>query len=140
MVFKTISCRFDSFFSRFSNYLMNLSIFGFTLPSDKKIIYSLSKLYGIGIPSAQKICRKLGLLPTLKVKDLTLQQQYNLVKLIKEKYIVENQLTEILKTSIQFYYKNGSLRGYRLRNGLPVNGQRTHTNGKTARKHLNYRK
>jgi len=42
--------------------------------------------------------------------------------------------------TIQFYQSNGSLRGYRLRNGLPVNGQRTHSNGKTARKRLNYRK
>jgi small subunit ribosomal protein S13 len=87
-----------------------------------------------------KICRKLALLPTLKIIDLTDTQQYNLVKLIKEKYIIENQLTELLISSIQFYSNNGSLRGYRLRNGLPVNGQRSHTNGKTARKHLNYRK
>jgi small subunit ribosomal protein S13 len=119
---------------------MSLSIFGCTLPAKKKVVYSLSKLYGIGVPCAQKICRKLALLPTLKIIDLTDRQQYNLVKLIKEKYIIENQLTELLISSIQFYSNNGSLRGYRLRNGLPVNGQRSHTNGKTARKHLNYRK
>jgi small subunit ribosomal protein S13 len=119
---------------------MNLSIFGFTLPPQKKVIYSLSILYGIGVPCATKICRKLGLLPTLKVKDLTNSQQYDMVKIIKEHFIVENQLKEKLMATIQFYQSNGSLRGYRLRNGLPVNGQRTHSNGKTARKRLNYRK
>ena len=119
---------------------MNLSIFGFTLPAQKKIVYSLSILYGIGVPCAKKICRNLGLLPTLKVKDLTSSQQYDLVKIIKDNYIVENQLKEKLIVTRQFYQTNGSIRGYRLRNGLPVNGQRTHTNGKTARKRLNYRK
>jgi ribosomal protein S13 len=61
---------------------MSLSIFGCTLPAKKKVVYSLSKLYGIGVPCAQKICRKLALLPTLKIIDLTDTQQYNLVKLI----------------------------------------------------------
>ena len=115
---------------------MSLIIFGRTLPQNKKIIYALTELYGIGLPSSFFICRDLGFLPSLKVKDLTDIQQYQLAKKIKNEFIVEGTLEEHLKLIIQAYQNNGSRRGYRLRNGLPVNGQRTHSNGKTARKHL----
>jgi len=116
---------------------MSLIIFGCTLPQNEKIIYALTKLYGIGISSSISICRDLGLLPNLKVKDLTDTQQYLIAKKIKNEFIVEGTLEEYLKLIIQGYQGNGSRRGYRLRNGLPVNGQRTHSNGKTARKSLN---
>lgn len=115
---------------------MSLIIFGRTLPQNKKIIYALTELYGIGLPSSLFICRDLGFLPSLEVKDLTDIQQYQLAKKIKNEFIVEGTLEEHLKLIIQAYQNNGSRRGYRLRNGLPVNGQRTHSNGKTARKHL----
>ena len=113
---------------------MSLIIFGRTLPQGKKIIHALTSLYGVGLTSATSICRDLGLLPTLKVIDLTDIQQYIIAKKIKNEFIVEGTLEEHLKTIIQGYQNNGSRRGYRLRNGLPVNGQRTHSNGKTARK------
>jgi small subunit ribosomal protein S13 len=96
---------------------MNLIIFGRTLPQDNKVVFALTKLYGIGISSSISICRDLGILPNLKIKDLTDRQQHLLAKKIKNEFI-------------------GSRRGYRLRNGLPVNGQRTHSNGNTARKRL----
>ena len=116
---------------------MSLIIFGKTLPQKKKIVFALTELYGIGISSSTSICRDLGLLPRLKIKDLTDIQQYQIAKKIKNEFIVEGTLEEHLKLIIQIYTNNGSRRGYRLRNGLPVNGQRTHSNGKTARKKLN---
>jgi small subunit ribosomal protein S13 len=115
---------------------MSLIIFGRTLSQNEKIIYALTKLYGIGLSSSISICRDLGLLPNLRVKDLTDSQQYFIAKKIKDEFIVEGTLEEHLKLIIQEYQGNGSRRGYRLRNGLPVNGQRTHSNGKTARKSL----
>jgi small subunit ribosomal protein S13 len=115
---------------------MNLIIFGRTLPQDNKVVFALTKLYGIGISSSISICRDLSILPNLKIKDLTDRQQHLLAKKIKNEFIVEGTLEEHLKLIIQGYQSNGSRRGYRLRNGLPVNGQRTHSNGNTARKRL----
>ena len=115
---------------------MNLIIYGRTLPQNKKIIHALTELYGIGLACSVSICRDLGLLPTLTIKDLTQTQRYIIAKKIKNEFIVEGTLEEQLKGILQGYQNNGSRRGYRLRNGLPVNGQRTHSNGNTARKRL----
>ena len=119
---------------------MNLTIFGRTLPQHKKVNFALTELYGIGRSSANEIARDLGFLPTLKVKDLTEIQKIQIAKKIKNEFLVEGGLEEEIKLIVQSYMTNGSRRGYRLRNGLPVNGQRTHSNGKTARKHLHSRK
>lgn len=113
---------------------MNLVIFGVTLPREKKVVYALPLLYGIGSSRAVKICRDLGIPFTLSIGELTELQQFSIAKKIKENYIVEGNLEEQLKLNLQRYYNNGSQRGYRLRNGLPVRGQRTHSNGKTARR------
>ena len=111
-------------------------ILGRNLPQYDKVVFALTKLYGNGISSSVSIYRDLGILPNLKVKDLTDMQQLLLAKKIKNEFIVEGTLEEYLKLIIQGYQTNGSRRGYRLRNGLPVNGQRTHSNGNTARKRL----
>ena len=118
---------------------MNLVIFGVTLPREKKVIYALPLLYGIGFKCAVQICRDLGLPKQLTIGELTENQQFELAKKIKDNFIVEGKLEELLKLDIQRYLNNGSQRGYRLRHGLPVRGQRTHSNGNTAyrRLHLN---
>lgn len=113
---------------------MNLVIFGVTLPRNKKLKYALPLLYGIGVTRAELICRELGLPPQLTISDLTETQQFAIAKKVKEDFIVEGNLEEQLKQDIQRYQNNGSLHGYRLRHGLPVRGQRTHSNGKTARR------
>lgn len=119
---------------------MNLVIFGVTLTRDKKVVYSLPQLYGIGLSRSRQICRELGLSPQLTIKELTEIQQFSIAKRIKDDFIVEGNLEEQLKQDIQRYQSNGSLHGYRLRNGLPVRGQRTHSNAKTARRRLYVRK
>ena len=116
------------------NLLMNLILFGITLPYTKKVIYALPLLYGIGSKCAQRICRILGLIPQLKIKDLTEMQKFELAKKVKEHFLVEGNLEEQLKIDIQHYQHNGSRHGYRLRNGLPSRGQRTRSNAKTARR------
>jgi small subunit ribosomal protein S13 len=111
-----------------------LVIFGVTLPKQKKLIYALPDLYGIGHKSAVRICQELGYAPNLHVEDLTESQQYAIAKKIKEEFRIEGNLRELVKANIQRYYVNGSIRGFRHRNHLPVRGQRTHSNGKTPRR------
>jgi small subunit ribosomal protein S13 len=111
-----------------------LVIFGVTLPKDKKIKYALPLLYGIGPASANKICLELGFAPNLKVSDLTEEQQFEIAKKVKEEYRLESNLREEIKGNIQRYISNGSIRGFRHRNKLPVRGQRTQSNAKTPRR------
>jgi small subunit ribosomal protein S13 len=111
-----------------------LIVFGITLKKDKKLCYALPELYGIGLVTARRIAYELGLSPNLKLKDLTEEQQYQIIKKIKDDYCLETNLQEKIKKNIQRYIMNGSLRGFRHKHKLPVRGQRTHTNGKTARR------
>jgi small subunit ribosomal protein S13 len=111
-----------------------LVIFGVTLTKEKKLIYALTDLYGIGLLTSKKICSELGLSPILKVKELTDFDQFALSKKIKEEIRIEENLKDLVKGNIQRMIANGSVRGFRHRNKLPVRGQRTHTNAKTARR------
>jgi small subunit ribosomal protein S13 len=111
-----------------------LLIFGVTLPKDKKVLYALPKLYGIGKASALKICKELGLSPELKIKDLIGEQQFLLAKKVKEEYRLEDNLREEIKSDVRRYMSNGSIRGSRHKNHLPVRGQRTKSNAKTPRR------
>ena len=111
-----------------------LIISGIKLLENKNIIYALPKLYGIGITKAQQICKELGFSSQTRIINLTEDERFSLIKKIKEEYIVEESLRDIIKNNIQHNISNGSLRGYRYRNKLPVRGQRTHTNAKNARK------
>lgn len=113
-----------------------LIIFGVTLLKNKQIRYALPLLYGIGRSSAEKICLELGYAPTLKIAELTEEQQFELAKKIKEDFRLENNLKEEIKGNVQRYISNGSIRGYRHRNKLPVRGQRTQSNAKTPRRVL----
>lgn len=119
---------------------MNLVIFGVTLARDKKVVYALPQLYGIGLTRSKQICGERGLPPQLTIKELTELQQFGIAKKIKEDFIVEGNLEEQLKQDLHRYQSNGSIRGYRLRHGLPVRGQRTHSNAKTARRRFHVRK
>jgi small subunit ribosomal protein S13 len=109
-------------------------IFGVKLVKNKKLIYALTDLYGIGLLSSKIICANLGLSPVLKVKDLTEKQQFSLSKKIKEEVRIEENLKDLVKGDIQRMISNGSVRGFRHRNKLPVRGQRTHSNAKTVRR------
>lgn len=111
-----------------------LIIFGIKLIQNKKVIYALPQLYGIGITLAKQICRELNFAPELTIGKLTAEQQFEIAKKIKEEFRVEENLKEIIKNNIQRYIGNNSVRGYRHKNHLPVRGQRTHTNAKTVKK------
>ena len=111
-----------------------LLIFGVTLPKDKKVLYALPKLYGIGKASALKICNELGFSPELKIKDLIGEQQFLLAKKVKEEYRLEDNLREEVKSDVRRYISNGSIRGSRHKHHLPVRGQRTKSNARTPRR------
>ena len=119
---------------------MNLIIFGLNMAPNKKVVFALTSLYGIGLARSKQICAFLGLTPELKIKDLTDRQQFAIAKRVKDAFIIEGNLEEQIKLDLNHHQTNGSQRGYRLRNGLPVRGQRTHSNGKTSRKRLSVRK
>lgn len=111
-----------------------LLIFGVTLDKNKKVVNALPKLYGVGRSSALRICKELGFCLELKLYQLTNEQQFHLSKKVKEEYRLEDALREEIRGDVRRYMANGSIRGYRHRNHLPVRGQRTHANGKTPRR------
>lgn len=111
-----------------------LVIFGVSLLKKKKIIYALPELYGLGLASSKRICAELGFSPRTRVEDLTEDQEFQIAKKIKEEYVLEGNLREKIKGNIQRYIYNGSVKGFRHKNRLPVRGQRTCSNAKTARR------
>jgi small subunit ribosomal protein S13 len=115
---------------------MSFVIFGIKLPRNKKIPYALTELYGVGVSRGKEICNSLSLSPQLEIGELTSAQQFSMAKKLKEEYLLEGTLQEDLKKKIQRIQQSNSRRGYRLRNGLPTRGQRTHSNAKTARRKL----
>ena len=105
------------------------------LHENKSIFFSLKKIYGIGKSTAFNICKTLGFSENLKVKNLSEEQIKKLLNLVENSEIL---ITVDLKKVKNLIIKNlvfiKSYRGLRKIKGLPVRGQRTHTNGRTARK------
>ena len=111
-----------------------LVLYGVTLSKKKQLIYALPELYGIGRSLAKRIVYELGIPPKLRVQYLSKSQEFALSRKIKEEYRLEGNLREMVKSNIQRYISNGSIRGFRHKHGLPVRGQRTHSNVKTPRR------
>jgi len=105
------------------------------LSERKSIFFSLIKIYGIGKANAFNLSKKLGFSPNLKVKDLSVSQIAHLIKLIETSNLVVNVELQKLQTfTLKKLISIKSYRGLRRLKGLPVRGQRTHTNAKTAQK------
>ncbi len=111
-----------------------LVIFGVVLSKNKKLIYALPELYGIGLKASKSICQDLGYSFELRVKDLTGEQEYEIAKKIKKDFIIEENLKEYIKSDIKRYIGIGSVRGFRHKHHLPVRGQRTCSNAETVRR------
>ena len=112
-----------------------LYLFESELPKNKLLPFALSTIYGLGKASSVLICKKLGFSKNLKVNDLSKEQINKLVKNIESSGILVGG--DLLKTRLLVAEKLVSIKSYRgLRRyqGLPVRGQRTHTNAKTSRK------
>lgn len=108
-------------------------IAGVDLPRHKHIAYSLPYLYGIGQKLAKEICAKAGIPPTKKTEELSESDIKKIRDLLETDYKVEGDLRREVQTNIKRLMDIGCYRGLRHRKGLPVHGQRTHTNARTRK-------
>jgi small subunit ribosomal protein S13 len=108
-------------------------IAGIDLPREKRVEVALTYIYGIGFSSAKKILEKSGVNPDTRVKDLSTQQAAQIRSIIASDYKVEGALRTEVTMNIKRLMDIGCYRGLRHRKGLPVRGQRSHTNARTRR-------
>ena len=109
-------------------------IFEVELPQNKSIFLALTSILGIGQSNAISFCHKLGFSKNLKVKNLSKEQVTKLIKLIEfSDKTIGSDLKKLRLLQIKKLLSVKSYKGLRLKLGLPVRGQRTHTNAKTAR-------
>jgi small subunit ribosomal protein S13 len=108
-------------------------IAGVNLPNQKRLEVGLTYIFGIGQPTARKICAELGLSPDEKVRDLTDEEVTKLRAYIDSDLQVEGDLRRERQQAIKRLSEIGAYRGLRHRRGLPVNGQRTKTNARTRK-------
>jgi small subunit ribosomal protein S13 len=108
-------------------------IAGVNLPNQKRLEIGLTYIYGIGQPTARKVCAELGLSPDEKIKDLTDEEVTKLREYIDGSLQVEGDLRRERTQAIKRLQEIGAYRGLRHRRGLPANGQRTKTNARTRK-------
>ena len=108
-------------------------IAGVNLPNQKRLEVGLTYIFGIGQPTARRVCAALGLSPDEKVRDLTDEEVTKLRNYIDSELEVEGDLRRERAQAIKRLTEIGSYRGIRHRRGLPVRGQRTKTNGRTRK-------
>ena len=107
-------------------------IVGVDIPNEKRVVISLTYIYGIGRTTAQKICRDAKVDESIRVKNLT-EEQLNAIRQEIAKLKVEGDLRREVALNIKRLQEIGSYRGIRHRKGLPVRGQRTRTNARTRK-------
>lgn len=105
---------------------------GVDLPRDKRVEIGLTYIYGIGLPTSQKILAATGISPDTRVRDLTEDEVSQLRDEIS-KYTVEGELRREVRADIKRLMDIGCYRGFRHRRGLPCRGQRTRTNARTRK-------
>jgi small subunit ribosomal protein S13 len=108
-------------------------IAGVNLPNQKRLEVGLTYIFGIGPSTAHKVCSELGLSPDEKIRDLTDDEITKLRQYIDTNLSVEGDLRRDRQQAIKRLGEIGAYRGIRHRRGLPVNGQRTKTNGRTRK-------
>ena len=108
-------------------------ILGVDLPREKRIDVALTYLYGVGPAASGQILVKAGIPAATRAKDLTDDQVTRITSAITQGYKVEGDLRREISQNIRRYIDIGSYRGLRHRLGLPVRGQRTHTNARTRK-------
>jgi small subunit ribosomal protein S13 len=108
-------------------------IAGVDLPRHKHIAFALPYLYGIGRSLAREICAKTGIAPTKMTEELTEGEIKRIREMLEAEYTVEGDLRREVQMNIKRLMDLGCYRGLRHRRGLPVNGQRTHTNARTRK-------
>ena len=108
-------------------------IAGIDLPRNKRIEIALTYIFGIGCTSARDICKKAEIEGTVKTDVLADSEVVRLREIIENDYKIEGDLRREVSQNIKMLMDIGCYRGLRHRRGLPVRGQRTHTNARTRK-------
>lgn len=108
-------------------------IAGVNIPTNKRVEIALTYIHGIGRTKALEICRNIGLPPERRVNELAETEVIQIREAIDGGYAVEGDLRRTTAMNIKRLMDMGCYRGVRHRRGLPVNGQRTHTNARTRK-------
>ena len=106
---------------------------GVDLPRDKRIEIGLTYIYGIGLTTSKKILAETGVNPDTRVRDLTEEELTKLRDYIQANLKVEGDVHREVSQNVKRLMEIGCYRGLRHRRGLPVRGQRTHTNARTRK-------
>lgn len=107
-------------------------ILGVDIPNEKRVVISLTYIYGIGLTTSKKILAAAGIDENTRVKDLTEEQLSN-IRTEVTKYRIEGDLRRQVAMNIKRLSEIGAYRGLRHRRGLPVRGQRTRTNARSRK-------
>jgi len=108
-------------------------ISGVDLPREKRVEIGLTYIYGIGLTTSKQILTATGVNPDTRIKDLTEEEVVHLREYIDRNLKVEGDLRREVSQNIKRLMEIGCYRGLRHRRGLPVRGQRTHTNARTRK-------
>ena len=108
-------------------------IAGVNIPTNKRVVIALQYIHGIGPKKANEIMTKVGIPDARRVSQLTDQEVLQISEVIDRDYIVEGDLRREVAMNIKRLMDLGCYRGLRHRRGLPVRGQRTHTNARTRK-------
>jgi len=108
-------------------------IAGVNIPTNKRVVIALQYIHGIGPVKAQEICEKVGIEAPKRVFQLSDAEILHIRETIDRDYMVEGDLRREVAMNIKRLMDLGCYRGLRHRKGLPVNGQRTHTNARTRK-------
>ncbi len=107
-------------------------IVGVDIPNEKRVVISLTYIYGIGLTTSKKILAAAGIDESIRVKDLT-EEQLSSIRTEVTKFRIEGDLRRQTAMNIKRLSEIGAYRGLRHRRGLPVRGQRTRTNARTRK-------
>ena len=108
-------------------------IAGVDIPNNKGIGISLTYIFGVGSHTAEEICKKADLDPTVKTRDLTEEQTRSIIGILDKEYRVEGTLRTELSMNLQRLMDIGCYRGIRHRRKLPCRGQNTKNNARTRK-------
>lgn len=108
-------------------------IAGVNIPTQKRVRFALAYIHGIGLTKAGEIVEKCGIPPERRVRELTEDEVIRIREVIDRGYKVEGDLRRDVSMNIKRLMDLGCYRGMRHRRGMPVNGQRTHTNARTRK-------
>ena len=108
-------------------------IAGVNIPTNKRVEIALRYIHGIGPAKAKEICEQVSITPERRVQDLTDAEVLQIREVIDRDHMVEGDLRREVAVNIKRLMDLGNYRGLRHRRGLPVRGQRTHTNARTRK-------